>query len=258
MNKILPTLFTLILISSKNTHAMDSDKKELGKELHYAIKTYRQNSIIQKVETLIAQGADLNWEDDDGWTALFFTISLRNNGPLLNLLINARANINHADKLGATALGYAAMEDSLDKVTALIQAKAQIDHVDSEGTTALMTAVRYCNIKCISQLIAAGANLKIQDAIGKTAITYASAPFRSYEKLHTSEILIDAMQQRERTFQDQKHAIITFIGIRKKNGLLHQWHVSKDMARLIGQIWFGMIKHNHFDVTAEIKKMNNV
>lgn len=78
---------------------------------------------VETVRTLIAAGADVNHVNRLGWTGLLEAIILSDGGPrhqqIVQLLIDAKAHVNLADKDGVTPLaharqrGYQAMEKML-------------------------------------------------------------------------------------------------------------------------------------------------
>jgi len=94
----------------------------------------------QDVRAQIQQGADLNQADaEKGNTALLFAAE---NGKTeaAEVLIEAKANVNLANKKGTTALMYAALAGNLELVQALLAASADTKAKDANGQTALVLA----------------------------------------------------------------------------------------------------------------------
>ncbi len=67
------------------------------------------------MQMLIDEGANINIPKDDGETAVLFVTSM-GNVPVLQLLINNRADINIADNYGRTPMSLARANDAQDVV----------------------------------------------------------------------------------------------------------------------------------------------
>lgn len=88
------------------------------------------------------------------WTAFY------NNAELLKWLIDNGANINHQDRNGFSALHFAVKEQRFDVTEILINNKADLELKDSNGNTPLMDAIFNSkgNYKIVALFIDAGAN----------------------------------------------------------------------------------------------------
>lgn len=172
------------------------------------------NSVFSKnfvlVEELIRRGANLELETSEGNTALLAMINMGNYHPdkpkLFQMLLDAKANENHKNAEGNTALHLSVIGDSLEilslltrqnidssirnakGVTALEQAiinenwqatkillsvETDIDGWDKYGATKLHSAILNEKYELIQLLLDAGANPKKKDKWGKTAIEFA-------------------------------------------------------------------------------------
>ena len=160
---------------------------------------YSNLNFVQKV---IQVGADVNWKDKDGNTALNLAADLGevecvekliesgaeiNSGdetPLMTaaenghvdcvkLLIRAGADLDIEGKNG-TALWWAAFQGHVECVNLLIQAGADLDTQNEKGLTALIWAVGNECIECVKLLIQEGADLDIQSKNGRTALMAAT------------------------------------------------------------------------------------
>lgn len=94
---------------------------------------------IKRVKRLIADGADVNWRDSSGETAIF----------------------------GAASWGHAAT------VRYLLQAGARHDIAEDHGYTALHWAASHGNRQTVQVLLDAGADILAVNALGKTPLDIA-------------------------------------------------------------------------------------
>jgi ankyrin repeat protein len=143
----------------------------------------RQHAAAQ---ALLRLGANPGARDADGYDALSIA-AINNDLETLKVLIEGGANPqakigfdNGSALISAAQLGY------VEVVQALIEAKADIDHANSRGWTALITAVVLGNADknhtaIVDALVKAGADGDIKDRQGKKAIDYARQ--RGYSNL---------------------------------------------------------------------------
>ncbi|KJV35485.1 ankyrin repeat domain-containing protein [Luteibacter yeojuensis] len=139
------------------------------------------------VERLLAAGADANAEDAHGHTALHAatqfcfggTDSLRARR-LLDIVIGKGADVNKADKDGATPLllllgahmrpGTNADATHLGAlVPVLLDAGAKMEHADHRGVSALHACAMHALLPPARVLLTRGANRQAADAFGRTA-----------------------------------------------------------------------------------------
>ncbi len=93
---------------------------------------------------------------------------------IIKLLLAAGADVNLQDNEGKTALMYAAELGLLLSVDFFLTNGADPDLQDNNGRTALMYAIRrYENIDTVRLLLVARANVNLQDNEGKTALWLA-------------------------------------------------------------------------------------
>ena len=89
-------------------------------------------------------------------------------------LIRERANLNIKENiLGNTPLMIAVLSNNLNIVNLLTDAKVNLDIKNSHGLTALMLAILNSRNKIAKTIINARANLDIQDNFGNTALDIA-------------------------------------------------------------------------------------
>lgn len=159
-----------------------------------------------QIERFIKAGADVNAENDQGATPVFFAImnkkpeavntlisngadvnkvSLLNENPLLlaiivndpgiaETLIRSGADVNYKYMHGFTPLHYSSIYGLFNFVDLLLYYDAEIDTKDNEGTTPLMAAIWAGYPDVADLLIQYGANMEARDNEGFTPFLIAS------------------------------------------------------------------------------------
>ena len=103
-----------------------------------AIKNYD----IQAVKQYIANNGDVNAKNDSGFTFLIWA-AYKNYTDIVQLLINAKADVNAKDKDGGnTALILAVQNGYIETVQLLINAKADVNDKNKFGCIALIWAAK--------------------------------------------------------------------------------------------------------------------
>ena len=123
------------------------------------------------VEILIAAGADVNYHDTHGWTALMAAVRNGHN-ECVEILIKSGAHVNTRTIYGNTALVLAARQDRHKCIETLIKAGADMNSRNCEGYTAVMEAAKRDHHKCVAILVFAGADVNMQSRRGITASRY--------------------------------------------------------------------------------------
>ena len=110
-------------------------------------------------------------QKDDYWNEVLPIAAKNDDFEFVKELINMGADLEVTDnEYAATALMWAAENDSMKMTAALIAAGARIDFQNINGETALMKAARYIHPEIVSYLVGHGANLDLQDNRGQTAL----------------------------------------------------------------------------------------
>lgn len=98
-------------------------------------------SILRK---MIEEGADVNYKDTDGWSALS-EATLAGQLEVLRLLIDSHVDVNLKHQQGWTALMVAAQKNQIQAAQLLLKAGADPKIRNDEGVTAAMIALRAGN-----------------------------------------------------------------------------------------------------------------
>ena len=128
---------------------------------------------IEIIELLINAGADVNAQNEESATALIEASYIHNNLEVIRLLINAGANVNAQDYDGNTPVIIASKRGNLGLLGLLINADANVNAQDYDGNTPVIIASKMGNIELLDLLINAGADPNIQNNYSDTALTNA-------------------------------------------------------------------------------------
>lgn len=154
-----------------------------------------EENLIPAVKLLIQAGVDLNMPSKNGITPLMAVINNGNksipktlnngsvvhidvkgsvNKSLMSQLIQAGADVNHANHLLQTPLMIAASLNNLDAVQLLIEQKADLNARDFNGMSAISFAVSNNYPEIVKALLKAGADANSVDSQGQTPLIYAA------------------------------------------------------------------------------------
>ncbi|KAK9809971.1 hypothetical protein WJX72_002794 [[Myrmecia] bisecta] len=156
---------------------------------------------LSVVDALLAAGADVNVQNQDGRTALHKAAtgcSLH----VVDALLAAGVDVHRQDKDGKTALLMAAMYARDDVAADLLQAGPNIDHANQDGDTALHEAAVSGDASTVALLLEAGADVNLQNKDNHTAAEMAKAGS------HTAilELIADPERLRQRPEQQVVNA----------------------------------------------------
>lgn len=130
------------------------------------------------VKILLAKGAQVNSADASGNTPLMIAAEgngyLPNNGPLVELLLQAGAKIDPQDSRSRSAFYRAAAEGKEDAMRLLLDSKADLNGKANDGTTPLMAAMIDGKLSAVKFLIDRGADVNLADANGRTPLMVAA------------------------------------------------------------------------------------
>ena len=116
-----------------------------------------ENDEIETVRALLEKDPNaVRKEDYENNTALLFA-SGEGRTPIVRLLLNAGANIHHANKYGITALHSAARWSKAETVRELIRQGANVHSLTAAEDTALLLAACFANAETVRALLDADA-----------------------------------------------------------------------------------------------------
>lgn len=121
-------------------------------------------SCLDLLQLLIAAGADVNHADADGCTPLYRACTAFNTDGA-RLLVEGGADVNAATREGETPLMNAALGNHAEMVKILLQAGANVNAVDAQGCTALDAAEAACSRECMRLLQRAGGRTGRKDPL---------------------------------------------------------------------------------------------
>jgi len=113
---------------------------------------------LARVKNHIEQGADVNTQDELGWTPLYWAASLGQT-EVAKLLIDKGADVRTATTDGGTALHQAAQSGSVRLVELFISKGADVNAKDKQGATPLFGAASAGHSQVVELLIAKGADV---------------------------------------------------------------------------------------------------
>ena len=129
----------------------------------------------EQVDALLRRDpAAVNQAEPDGTTALHHAVN-RDDLPMVDALIRARANVAARNRYGFSPLTLAAVNGNAAVLRRLITAGADPSTSVPGGETVLMTAARTGNRDALGVLLAAGARPDANNAAGQTALMWAAA-----------------------------------------------------------------------------------
>ena len=147
--------------------------------LHEAVAT----GDIERVKSLISEGADINGQDESGRTPLHLAI-LNHHPSVAQVLIAKDAYLDVKDKNGCTPLALAALEGRIATAELLIAKGANVNAKDVDGNTPIhLASIPEGSYKgrhqaIIRRLIANGADVNARNAKGETPAHVAAGGWR--------------------------------------------------------------------------------
>ena len=133
-----------------------------------------EKSWVIGVRILLEDGANTDFANAHGMTALMYAARFNNNLDIVNLLLNSYANVNARDNQNKTVLMYAAENQNDQMVDLLIRHGASLGATNTYNQDALIIAAINNNQTAVAQLLRGTVvNYSQADYNGKTAFIYA-------------------------------------------------------------------------------------
>lgn len=162
----------VVIVSCLVVAARAADKP--GEDLIKAAK----KGEVPKVQALLKQGTPVDSQDGDRKTALW-EATRHDKADVVALLIDAKADLNLADKDGITPLLLGAGRDDPKAALLLLKAGADTTVRSRRGDTVLMAAAGGGHTEMLGPLLKAGGKVTDEDAGGETALHYAAGQGRT-------------------------------------------------------------------------------
>jgi ankyrin repeat protein len=138
LSKKVSNLYTVSIKFDPNINAQDINGKTA---LFYAIKT-----CDKRIVKMLLRSKELNLEVKDikGRTVLIYTSQVKSiiSTKIIKMLLSKKPDINASDNSGKNALMYACINEDLEKVKILLKCNPDINKKDNDGYTALMHAFK--------------------------------------------------------------------------------------------------------------------
>ncbi len=158
MNKYILTLTSTVIFLSNASQFMSMHPLNREQQLQLNEHLVRA-AVAGDKDTLIAlleQGADVKYEDDNGWTALM-RAAHKGHTNIVRMLIEHDADVNYADDYGNSVLTLATRYGHINIVRILIEAGANLNYADYQSETPLIMAAKSGYTNIIKLLIEHGA-----------------------------------------------------------------------------------------------------
>lgn len=156
--------------------ALEQDKSRLETEDRHGqtpLNLAARLGLAPIVKVLLEGGAEVDHADCDGWTALR-AAAWGGHTQVVELVLAAGAAVDSCDRDERTALRAAAWGGHADIVTLLLVANADVNRIDCEGRTALIAAAYMGHAEIVEKLLDYNADINHQDSDGRTALSVAA------------------------------------------------------------------------------------
>ncbi len=161
LNKLKVLVVLMFFVSSFLLVSVSDVRSEQSLDLQLVIASSKGD--LEKVKSLLKQGADINTVYEIGNTVLMNTISM-NQLEVAKFLINEGADLSIKNNHNLTPLMLASRKGNLEIVKLLVKAGADVHAKDEYGQTALTLSAGYGHKEVATFLIKSGADIKDDSA----------------------------------------------------------------------------------------------
>ena len=126
----------------------------------------------QTVKQLLINGAEINYQSEEGWCLLFELISLNLYQEIVSLK-HTKLNIEIIDAKGRNALFWSIYHEHHHVLETLIVMGSDLTTCVTNGLPALHYAVYKNNTEIITLLLESGVDIESKDSHNNTALAYA-------------------------------------------------------------------------------------
>ena len=123
------------------------------------------NAVLTKVSKLIEKGANVNIQNENGFTPLMWAAAFGQE-KTVEKLIQAGADVNFQDERGRTALMFAVGSRKTATAKVLLENNAFVNSKDLFGFTSLMLAAENNDTETFRVLLEHGADLHAENSMG--------------------------------------------------------------------------------------------
>ncbi|XP_044735383.1 ankyrin repeat domain-containing protein 50 isoform X2 [Chrysoperla carnea] len=162
----------LALALQASTEPVNLEASESGHG-QTALNVAASHGHTEVVQILLTAGADVNHADADGWTALR-AAAWGGHVEVVEALLKHGCSVDCIDADHRTALRAAAWSGHEEIVKLLIQHGADVNKTDLEGRTALIAAAYMGHSEIVEHLLDSGASIDHADMDGRTALSVAA------------------------------------------------------------------------------------
>ena len=139
--------------------------------LHFACRS----GSLDTVKLLVRAGAGVCVTGNDGHTCLTIAAWNGHTETVRYVLFLPEVEVDHANHKGCTALHWAADNNHTDVLQVLIDAGADIEARDNTGYSPLLIACRSGSLDTVKLLVRAGAGVRVTNNDGHTCLTIAAS-----------------------------------------------------------------------------------
>ena len=198
---------TELLLQSNDPDVIDHIDRDGMSVLYKAVR--KDN--CQLVKLLLYYGYATNIRNANCYSPLMEAVCKANAEIVKVFIANPNCNIDFTGQRGMTALIYAALTNQDEIIDLLVEARCNVQMCDNMGNSALTLAGPHEGI--VSKLICAGADANNQNKFGMTALWYAS--YYNYSKVARLLLLANSHPESKALVDDEFHTTAVEIALKR-------------------------------------------